>query len=137
MSAFFERLRAALAPDYVLLRELARGGMGSVYLARDVKLDGPVAGKVLRLELWTVEAAEQFHNEARTLRELRHPNIVPVHDVDTRAGIHFYVMDYLAGDTVQGHLEKHGHLPICEPPYRARADSAARCLVSFRCREAA
>lgn len=112
VSAFFERLRAALAPDYELLRELARGGMGSVYLARDVALDGPVAVKVLRPELWTVESAEQFRNEARTLRRLRHANIVPVHYVDTRQGIDFYVMDYLVGDTVQGHLEKHGPLPV-------------------------
>ena len=111
MSAFFERLRAALAPDYELLRELARGGMGSVYLARDVAFDGAIAVKVLRPELWTVEAAQQFRNEARTLRELRHPNIVPVHDVDERFGIDFYVMDYLAGDTVQSHLAKHGQLP--------------------------
>jgi Protein kinase domain len=112
VSAFFERLRAALAPDYELLRELARGGMGSVYLARDVALDGPVAVKVLRPELWTVEVAQQFRNEARTLRELRHPSIVPVHDVGERSGIDFYVMDYLAGDTVQSHLAKHGPLPI-------------------------
>ena len=112
MSAFFERLRAALAPDYELRRELARGGMGTVYLARDVALDCPVAVKVLRQELWTAESAKQFRSEARTLRQLRHPNIVPVHDVDDRLGIDFYVMDYLAGDTVQGHLAKHGPLPI-------------------------
>lgn len=111
MSAFVERLRAALAPDYELLRELARGGMGTVYLARDVALDCPVAVKVLRPELWTVESAKQFRNEARTLRQLRHPNIVPVHDVDERLGIDFYVMDYLAGDTVQSHLAKQGPLP--------------------------
>jgi len=112
VSAIFERLRAALAPDYELLRELARGGMGTVYLARDLALECPVAVKLLRPELWTVESARQFRNEAVTLRQLRHPNIVPVHLVDERAGLSFYVMDYLSGDTVLSHLEKHGPLPI-------------------------
>ena len=112
MSALFERLRAALAPDYELLRELARGGMGTVYLARDLALECPVAVKLLRPELWTVDSARQFRNEAVTLRQLRHPNIVPVHLVDERAGLSIYVMDYLSGDTVQSHLESHGPLPI-------------------------
>src|SRR3989475_7168379 len=112
MSAFFERLRAALAPDYELVRELASGGMGTVYLARDIRLDSSVAVKVLRPELWTVEAETQFVEEARILRRLRHANIVPVHDVDERQGLTFYVMDYLAGDTVQSRLEESGPLSV-------------------------
>ena len=112
VSAFFERLRAALAPDYELLRELGSGGMGTVYLARDVRLDSSVAVKVLRPELWTVEAETQFVEEARILRRLRHANIVPVHDVDERQGLTFYVMDYLAGDTVQSRLEESGPLSV-------------------------
>src|SRR2546427_8974816 len=106
MSAFVERLRAALAPDYELLRELGSGGMGTVYLARDIRFDSSVAVKVLRPELWTVEAEKQFVEEARILRRLAHANIVPVHDVDERQGLTFYVMDYLAGDTVQSRLEE-------------------------------
>ena len=74
VSTFFERLRAALAPDYELLRQLASGGMGTVYLARDIRLDSSVAVKVLRPELWTVEAETQFVEEARILRRLRHAN---------------------------------------------------------------
>ena len=64
MSAFFERVRAALAPKgYEVLRELGSGGMGIVVLARDVRLDGFVAVKVLRPGLWTVEGyvAGQVH----------------------------------------------------------------------------
>src|SRR2546426_6040918 len=86
VSTFFERLRAALAPDYELLRELGSGGMGTVYLARDIRFDSSVAVKVLRPELWTVEAEKQFVEEARILRRLAHANIVPVHDVDERQG---------------------------------------------------
>ena len=118
MSAFFERLRAALAPDYELVRELASGGMGTVYLVRDVALNCPMAVKVLRPELWTVESADRFVEEARILARLRHPTIVPVHKVAAKHGLHFYVMDYLAGDTVKSHLERRGPLSI----------SAARAL---------
>ena len=113
MSAFFERVRAALASKgYEALRELASGGMGIVVLARDVRLDSFVAVKVLRPGLWTVEAEKQFVEEARTLRRLRHANIVPVHDVDESQGLTFYVMDFLAGDTVQSLLEKSGPLSV-------------------------
>jgi len=113
MSAFFERVRAALAPKgYDVLRELASGGMGTVFLARDVRLDSSVAVKLLRPGLWTVEAEKEFVEEARTLRRLRHANIVPVHDVGESQGLTFYVMDYLAGDTVQSLLEKSGPLAV-------------------------
>jgi len=112
VSTFFERLRAALVPEYELLRQLGSGGMGTVHLARDVALDCPVAVKVLRPELWTVESVQQFVDEARILANLRHPNIVPVHKVDERHGLNFYVMDYLEGETLQAHLEKHGRLSV-------------------------
>ena len=112
VSAFPERLRAALAPEYELLPELGRGGMGTVYLARDVALDCLVAVKVLRPELWTAQSVKQFVDEARILANLRHPNIVPVHSVHEKDGLNFYVMDYLEGDTLQSHLAKHGRLPV-------------------------
>jgi len=113
MSAFFERVRAALAPKgYEVLRELGSGGMGIVVLARDVRLDSSVAVKVLRPGLWTVEAEAQFVEEARILRRLRHANIVPVHDAAESQGLTFYVMDYLAGDTVQSRLEKSGPMSV-------------------------
>jgi hypothetical protein len=113
MSAWFERVRAALAPrGYDVERELASGGMGTVFLARDIGLDGPVAIKVLRPGLWTVTSAQQFVEEARTIRKLQHPHIVPVHDVDESQGLHFYVMDCLAGDTLERHLAMHGRLGV-------------------------
>src|SRR3989442_8229740 len=110
MSPFFERLRAALAPDYELLRELASGGMGTVYLAREIALDCLVAVKVLRPELATANAVTRFVHEAQTLAKVRHPTIVVVHKVDERHGLHFYVMDFLEGDTLQQRLATRGPL---------------------------
>src|SRR6266545_7377391 len=107
MSAFFERVRAALAPKgYDVLRELASGGMGTVFLARQMRLDRLVAVKVLRPELATAAGAERFVREARTLASLSHPNIVPVHDVGESAGLFFYVMDHLKGETVADRLTR-------------------------------
>jgi len=110
VSPFFERLRAAVAPDYELLRELASGGMGTVYLAREIALDRLVAIKVLRPELATADAVTRFGREAQTLARVRHPTIVAVYKVDERHGLHFCVMDFLEGDTLQRRLATRGRL---------------------------
>jgi serine/threonine protein kinase len=84
-----DRLRAALTtPDligtrYELISELGRGGMGTVYLARDTQLDRRVALKVLCLSDPTGDLAARMLQEARTLARLEHPGIVPVHDAGT------------------------------------------------------
>ena len=79
MLSVLERLRAALRPGLVVEREIARGGMGMVFLARDTLLDRLVAIKVLKPELATATAAERFLREARHAAGLRHPNVVQVH----------------------------------------------------------
>ena len=104
------RLRAALLPEYDVERELAHGGMGIVFLARDVALNRPVAVKILRPELATADAAESFVYEAQTAAKLRHPNIVPVHFAGERDGLSFYVMDYIEAPTLAERLEE-GSLP--------------------------
>ncbi|HYL21281.1 MAG TPA: serine/threonine-protein kinase [Gemmatimonadales bacterium] len=109
-SPFFERLRETLAPDFELIRELGVGGMGTVHLARDVALDVLVAVKVLRPELATAKTVERFVREARILARLRHPNIVAVHKVAERGGLHFYTMDYLNADTLEARLARQGRL---------------------------
>ena len=78
----FIALQAALAGEYSLQRELGRGGMGVVYLARDVQLDRDVAIKGLPTHLAMQRTSrDRFLREARTAASLSHPNIVPIHRV--------------------------------------------------------
>jgi len=107
MSSFFERVRAALAPrGYEVLGELATGGMGTVFLARQVVLERLVAIKVIRPEYHTALAAERFLHEAKILASLSHPNIVPVYEADEADGLPYYVMQYLEGETLADRLRK-------------------------------
>jgi serine/threonine-protein kinase len=84
----FLSLQQALAGRFSLERELGRGGMGIVYLARDVSLDRPVAIKLLPPQL-SVDPPRRarFVREARTAASLSHPHIVPIHAVDERDGL--------------------------------------------------
>src|SRR5205085_2624045 len=111
-SAEFLDLQAALAGEYSLERELGRGGMGVVYLARDVQLDRDVAIKVLATHLADTESArEQFLREARTAAGLSHPHIVPIHRVGEARGFVFFVMSYVEGETLGERLRARGPLP--------------------------
>ncbi|MGD0483832.1 MAG: serine/threonine-protein kinase, partial [Gemmatimonadales bacterium] len=94
-------------------RELATGGMGTVYLGRDTALDRPVAIKVLRPELATAAASERFLREARILASLDHPNVVTVHHAGETGGLSWYVMDFLAAETLATRLQR-GPLPAAE-----------------------
>ena len=113
MASLVDRLREALAPDYQLERELGGGGMGLVFLARDVALDSRVAIKIIRPELATAGATERFLCEARTLAQLKHPNIMPVHRAGEAGGFTYFVMDYCEGGTLHERLER-GHLNLRE-----------------------
>jgi serine/threonine-protein kinase len=108
----FLDLQAALAGEYSLQRELGRGGMGVVYLARDVQLDRDVAIKVLATHLARdAEARELFLREARTAAGLSHPHIVPIHRVGESRGFVFFVMSYVEGETLGEWLRTRGPLP--------------------------
>ncbi len=111
----FLALQSALAGEYSLQRELGRGGMGIVYLARDVQLDRDVAIKVLPTHL-ALDAAhrERFLREARTAAGLSHPHIVPIHRVGEAGGYVFFVMSYVEGETLGDRLRAHGPLPPTE-----------------------
>jgi predicted Ser/Thr protein kinase len=112
LSPEFLELQAALAGEYSLQRELGRGGMGIVYLARDVQLDRDVAIKVLPSHLArSTSSRERFVREARTAAGLSHPNIVPIHRVGEAAGFVFFVMSYVEGETLGERLRTRGPLP--------------------------
>jgi serine/threonine-protein kinase len=111
----FLELQAALAGEYSLERELGRGGMGIVFLARDVQLDRDVAVKVLPSHLARTSASrERFLREARTAAGLSHPNIVPIHRVGEAGGFVFFIMSYVEGETLGERLRTKGPLPPAE-----------------------
>ena len=114
-SVEFLDLQAALAGEYSLQRELGRGGMGVVYLARDVQLDRDVAIKVLPTHLAEKpDARERFLREARMAAGLSHPHIVPIHRVGEAGGFVFFVMSYVEGETLGERLRTRGPLPPAE-----------------------
>ena len=116
----FIELQQALAGDYALERELGRGGMGIVYLAREVQLDRHVAIKVLPTQLAALPGVKQrFLREARLAASLSHPHVVPIHRVGEAAGFTFFAMAYVNGETLGERLRAHGPMP---------ASSAARML---------
>src|SRR5262245_20066580 len=105
-SALLERLQQALAPDYRVERELASGGMGVVFLVHELLLSRPVAVKVMRPELATADAAEGFLREARILARVRHPHIVSVYRAGESAGLFYYIMEYVEGETLYDRLQR-------------------------------
>jgi hypothetical protein len=101
-----ERVRRAVAPDYEILGEVAGGGMGMVFVARQPRLDRKVAIKILRPEQATAIAAERFLAEGRTLARLDHPNIVRVYDAGEADGLLYCVMEYVEGETLAQRLSR-------------------------------
>ncbi|MGH7515174.1 MAG: protein kinase domain-containing protein [Gemmatimonadales bacterium] len=106
-----------LGERYTLDRELGRGGMAVVYLARDRKHDRPVAIKLLRPEIVTGEDAQRFLLEIQILARLQHPHILALLDsgaTDEVPPRPFYVMPYVDGETLRQRLTREGPLPVAE-----------------------
>ncbi len=96
---------------YEIVAPAGVGGMGEVYRARDTRLDRPVAIKVLPDRVsHSPELRDRFEREARTISNLSHPNICTLHDVGEQDGVHFLVLEYIEGETLEQKLE-HGPLP--------------------------
>lgn len=107
-------LRAGLSDRYEILRELGAGGMATVYLARDLKLQRRVALKVLRPELAQSLGPERFLREIEIAAQLHHPHILALHDSGESDGFLYYVMPYVEGDSLRVRLEQDGSLPIAD-----------------------
>jgi len=100
---------------YRLEKELGRGGMGAVYLARDTKLDRLVALKVPTFGGEDADVlVERFYREARTMAAINHVNLCTVHDVCEIDGFHCLVMEFVDGGSLCGKLEKEPLVPLNE-----------------------
>ncbi len=111
----FFAFQEAVAGRYSLERELGRGGMGVVYLAREVRLDRLIAIKLLPPALAAQDSLrDRFMREATTAARLSHPYIVPIHAVDEIGGFVFIVMAYVDGETLAHRVSSRGPLSADE-----------------------
>ncbi len=110
--AQLQRLKAALTDRYAVQRELGAGGMATVYLAEDLKLERHVAVKVVRPELAAVLGKERFLREVKITAKLQHPHILGLHDSGEADGFLYYVMPYVEGESLRERLNREKQLPI-------------------------
>ena len=104
----------AVGGRYVIERELGQGGMATVYLATDTRHDRKVAIKVLKPDLAAIIGAERFLREIRTLAVLQHPHILGLIDSGDVEGTAYYVMPYVAGESLRDRLNRETQLPIAD-----------------------
>jgi eukaryotic-like serine/threonine-protein kinase len=107
-------LNSVLEGRYHIERELGKGGMATVYLADDLRHERKVALKVLKPELAAVVGADRFLIEIKTTANLQHPHILPLFDSGVADSFLFYVMPYVAGETLRDRLEREKQLPVDE-----------------------
>jgi serine/threonine-protein kinase len=112
MATTLERLTQTLADRYTIERELGAGGMATVYLAHDVRHKRKVAIKLLRPEVAEAIGPERFLKEIETTANLQHPNILPLFDSGRVEGTVFYVMPYVAGESLRTRLRREVQLPV-------------------------
>jgi len=106
-----QALEAKLGGQYRVLRLLGSGGMGAVYLARDLTLEREVAIKVVRPASDTRGMYDRFRREAKTAARLAHPNIVPLHAFGEVDGMPYFVMGYVRGESLAERMRRDGKLP--------------------------
>jgi len=106
--------RRAIADRYLIDTELGQGGMGAVYLARDVRHGRVVALKVISPEAVSGIGITQFLREIATVAHLQHPHILPLYDSGEAAGHPFYVMPYIRGGSLRARLQSDVRLPVHE-----------------------
>jgi len=107
------RLRTVTSGEFEIGRELGRGGMAAVFLAQDLSLNRKVAIKVMAPGLMLgADMVQRFRREAITIANLQHANIVTVHAVRQTDDLHFFVMQFVEGQSLDGVLRAHGKLPV-------------------------
>ncbi len=109
-----DRLSRALDGRYRIVREVGAGGMATVFLADDLRHNRQVALKVLRPELAVTMGPERFFREIQVAARLQHPHILPLHDSGEADGFLFFVMPFVAGESLRARLDRIGELPVTD-----------------------
>ncbi len=121
-----ERLAQALEGRYEIIRLLGRGGMAAVFLAQDLALERQVAIKVLPPDTTrNDQLITRFQREAKTAAKLDHPSIIPIHRVESEAGLVYIVMKYVSGQSLEDLLLRG---PLSVPQVRQILREAALAL---------
>ena len=119
-----DRLSQALAGRYRIDREIGRGGMATVYLGRDLKHERPVAIKALSPDL-SAAIGQRFLREIDVIAKLNHPHVIPLFDSGCTDDVVFYVMPFIAGESLRARLERERKLPFEDAVRLAREIAAA------------
>ncbi|MGH7612870.1 MAG: serine/threonine-protein kinase [Gemmatimonadales bacterium] len=109
-----QELQRALDGRYAVERELGRGGMATVYLARDLKHERRVAIKVLHRDVSQAVGSGRFLREIAIVAQLQHPHILGLHESGEAGGLLYYVMPYVEGESLRDRLDHERQLPIDE-----------------------
>jgi serine/threonine-protein kinase len=125
MTQVLDLLKTALAGRYSIERELGRGGMATVYLAKDLKHGRQVAIKVLHPELAASLGHERFVREIQIAAKLQHPHILPMHDSGEAGGVLYYVMPYVEGESLDSYIKRESKVPLEEALRIARQVAGA------------
>ena len=114
MTELFERVKAALADKYIVEKELGEGGMATVFLARDPKLNREVAIKVMHPDLVISLGKERFLREIQVTAQLSNPNILALYDSGEADGLLYYVMPLVEGETLSDLIAREQQLSVDE-----------------------
>jgi TolB-like protein len=112
MPTSLDRLRSGIAAQYEIERELGHGAMATVYLAKDLKHNREVAVKVLLADVGFALGPERFRREIDLASHLSHPHILPIYDSGEAGGELYYVMPYVAGESLRARLNRERQLPL-------------------------
>jgi len=105
-------LKQTLSGKYEILGEIGRGGMATVYKARQINLDRIVALKVLPPQFThDLEFVKRFQDEARHSARVSHPNLIAIHDVGNEQNLYYISMEFLSGETLRDRIVREGALP--------------------------
>ena len=107
-----EHLSRALGSAYDLERELGGGGMARVFVARDTRLDRRVVVKVLHPDLAAGVSVARFEREITTAARLQHPHVISLHAAGVVAGLPYYTMPFVEGESLRARITREGALPV-------------------------